>query len=301
MRAVRCFADLRIGTGWILKEMARHYYVQTRRECDHFRGCPPASAGRFMMFSIENKVAVITGGASGIGRAVAARFVQAGARVTVLDITESREATKKLGAEFIRSDVSNEIDLKAALEAVSERNGKIDVLINNAAIQPFGPTLEDERAADFKRTFEVNTYGVFYGLKYGPRLMPDGASIINTASISGFAPVSGTGKYGASKAAVVLLTKAAALELAGRRIRVNCVCPGITRTPVVTDDPEKKEERLAAILTPLGRAAEPEEIAGIYHFLAAPESAYITGQAYVVDGGMTDGWSAQLVDRLLAR
>ncbi|MCZ6721371.1 MAG: SDR family oxidoreductase [Alphaproteobacteria bacterium] len=252
------------------------------------------------MFSIEGMVAVVTGGASGIGRAVAERFARAGAKVAIIDIADGREPAERMGADFIRADVAEEDDVARALAEIAQKNAEINILVNNAAIQPFGPTMEEETAEDFKRTFEVNVNGVFYGLKHAPRHMPDGASIINTASISGFTPMPGIGKYGASKAAVIFLTQAAAIELAERRIRVNCVCPGITRTPVVTADPERKEERMAAILTPLGRAAEPDEIAGIYHFLAAPESGYVTGQTYLVDGGLTTGWSKQLVDTLLS-
>lgn len=251
-------------------------------------------------FSIEGKVAVVTGGASGIGRAVVERFVGAGAKVTILDITESRKLAESLGAAFVQADVANEAEIARALGEIAARHGPIDVLVNNAAIQPFGPSVEEEKVEDFKRTLEVNVLGVFHGLKHGPRHMPDGASIINTASIAGFTPAPGMGKYGASKAAVIHLTRTAAIELGPRRLRVNCVCPGITRTPVVADDPEHKEERQAAVLAPLERAAEPHEIAGIYHFLAAPESSYVTGQAFTIDGGLTSGWSRRLVE-LLAR
>lgn len=253
------------------------------------------------MFSIEGKVCVVTGGASGIGRAIVERFVHAGANVTIIDIADDgRAVAENVGAGFVRADVSKEEEVARALDEIAERSGRIDVLINNAAIQLFGPSVEDETAEDFTRTFEVNVCGVFYGLKHGPRHMPDGGSIVNTASIAGFTPAPGMGKYSASKAAVIHLTQTAAIELAHRKIRVNCVCPGITRTPVVADDPEQKEERQAAILAPLGRAAEPHEIAGIYHFLAAPESAYATGQAFTIDGGLTSGWSRRLVD-VLAR
>lgn len=253
------------------------------------------------MFSIEGKVAVVTGSARGLGQAIAERFSAAGATVTLVDWNDASGLTGRLGGDFVKADVSDESQIAAMLEGVASKHGQIDILVNNAAHQPLDKELTVDDAGEFNRTFQINVNGVFYGLKHGPGHMPDGASIINTASISALAAQPGYGRYGATKGAVIHLTQASAVELGPRGIRVNCVCPGVIRTPVVTEVPGEPETRMAELQAPLGRAAEPDEIAPVYHFLAAPDSVYVTGAAIVVDGGVMAGWPATMIERLISR
>ena len=253
------------------------------------------------LFSIEDKVAVVTGSARGLGQAIAERFAAAGAKVTLVDWNDASALAKKLGGDFVKVDVSDEAQVAAMLEGVAAKHGRIDILVNNAAHQPLDKDLIKDDAEEFNRTFQINVNGVFYGLKHGPGHMPDGASIINTASISALAAQPGYGRYGATKGAVIHLTQASATELGPRGIRVNCVCPGVIRTPVVTEVPGEPETRMTELQAPLGRAAEPEEIAPVYHFLASPDSSYVTGTAMVADGGVMAGWPKTMVETLTNR
>jgi NAD(P)-dependent dehydrogenase (short-subunit alcohol dehydrogenase family) len=253
------------------------------------------------MFSIEGKVAVVTGSARGLGQAIVERFAAAGAKVTLVDWNDAGELAAGLGGDFVKADVSDEAQIAAMLEGVAAKHGRIDILVNNAAHQPLDKYLTEDDAEEFTRTFQINVNGVFYGLKHAPGHMPEGASIINTASISALAAQPGYGRYGATKGAVIHLTQASAVELGPRGIRVNCVCPGVMRTPVVTDVPGEPETRMAELQAPLGYAAEPEDVAPVYHFLASSESAYVTGAAIVADGGVMAGWPKTMVERLINR
>jgi NAD(P)-dependent dehydrogenase (short-subunit alcohol dehydrogenase family) len=134
-------------------------------------------------------------------------------------------------------DVSDQSQVINLAETVAAKHGQIDILVNNAGIQPFGPMLDEERTEDFQHVLDVNVKGVFLSLKHAPEHMPDGASIINTASVSGYFAMPGVAKYSVSKGAILNLSQAGAVELAPRGIRVSSVCPGITLTPVVTEDP----------------------------------------------------------------
>lgn len=242
------------------------------------------------MFSLSGLNCLITGGTSGIGYAIALRFAQCGAHVAVLGRRASEPFAARAGLKLcIATDCSNEESLRSAFAQAREALGPLDVIVNNAGRLDGGQFLEAAETAQLRQVFELNAYGVFYGLKYGPALCRDGASIINTASVSGFIGVPGNGPYNASKAAVISLTQVAALELAPRNIRVNAVCPGTVITEMVPAD--SAEVPLISTLCPMGRPAQTEDIVGAYHFLAARESAYMTGQALVVDGGVTAGIS----------
>jgi NAD(P)-dependent dehydrogenase (short-subunit alcohol dehydrogenase family) len=243
------------------------------------------------MFSLKGKTAVITGGTSGIGEAVAARFVQAGARVVIIGRRDAADVARRVGAvAAVRADCSRESEVARALREARDALGEaFDVLINNAGIENTGPMIGDATGDELNRIFAINTFAVFHGLKYGQVLLQDGGSIINTASIAADMGIPGYSQYSASKAAVISLTRSAAIELAPRGIRVNAVCPGSVFTPMLPQD--HPEVPLTTRMCPLGRVGTTDDVVGVYHFLAAPESSYVSGQAIAVDGGLLAGVS----------
>lgn len=239
------------------------------------------------MFSLVNKVAVVTGGASGIGEAIVRRFLKAGATVYSIDLVGSAVE----GATALVGDVSRESDVVTLLEVAAVKTGRLDIVVNNAAIQPLGIAFADLTEQTLRRTFEVNVHGVAFGVKHAPRFMPKtGGRIINTTSFVGVIGIPLGSAYAVSKAAVTHLTKCAAIELSPRGITVNAIAPGTVLTPAVTDIPNNPEIPFVAQRTPLGRLAEPSEIASAFHFLASDEAAYITGVTLPVDGGIVAGW-----------
>lgn len=251
-----------------------------------------------MYFSLESQVVFITGGASGIGLSVAERFSKAGARLAIADLKDSTGVADRLEALFLSVDVSSADSLKSALQETHDRLGPITTLINNAGINGAdGVAFTECDDALTRKLFEVNTMGVYNGLKHGPAQMADGGSIINTASLAADYIFPGSGPYSASKAAVASMTAMAAAELANRRIRVNAVAPSFIRTPLAMDDIELFE-RIGQQLTHAGRIAEPEEVAAVFHFLASKDASYINGQVIRVDGGMACGMTTAAVEAL---
>jgi 3alpha(or 20beta)-hydroxysteroid dehydrogenase len=245
------------------------------------------------MFSLEGKVAVITGGAGGIGQATVRRFANAGAQVVIADVNDAQALADEVAGLFVQTDVSDEAQVEALMNAAASAHGRIDVVINNAGIPVGGAAIADVAADDVRRSFGTNALGAVYGIKHAVPHMQEGGAIINTASLAGLQGMYGSGPYVAAKFAVVGITKTAALELAGRGIRVNCVCPGNIDTPMGAS-PD-----FAAVtnaMTPLGRPGRPEEVAALFHFLASDDCPYITGQAISIDGGMTAGPSLRLGD-----
>ena len=243
-------------------------------------------------FRMDGRVAVITGGAAGIGRATGASLVAAGARVIIADLdgaaAEQAAAAIGDGASARRLDVAEEAEVESVLAEVAETFGRLDVLVNNAGIAIRQPAL-DHSLADWSKVVAVNMTGAFLCARAAARHMgPDGGSIVNTASIMG---LSGGGlypniSYQTTKGAVVNMTRALAVEWAGRRIRVNAVAPTYVRTGFIAAL-TARPDLVAAIerLTPLGRLAEPEEVATAILFLASPAASMITGQILAVDGG----------------
>lgn len=251
------------------------------------------------MGRLEGKVAVITGGGSGMGRATVLRFLDEGASVVFGDLNEETaqgtlDLASEVGAEkhvrFIRTDVAEETDVQAMIALAVSEFGRLDVVFNNAGVGGAFGAISDIEVEDWDYTFNVLARGPFLGIKHGARVMKEqgeGGSIVNTASVAGLSGGSGPQAYSAAKAAVVNLSMAAAVELGADRIRVNAICPGGIATPLISmgQDPAGLEERLSQ-LQPLPIAGQPEHIAAAALFLASDDAAFVTGHALVVDGGL---------------
>lgn len=250
------------------------------------------------MFDLTGKGAVVTGGASGIGEAIAKRLAAAGARVLVADVTDASEAVAAWGGHFIRADVSNPAEIEAMLDRAIALFGALDILVNNAGIAVSG-AIEDTGNDMTARLHGINTMGVLYGMREAAKRMQSGSVIINTASVAGVKGIPGLVEYSMGKAAIVQATKVAALDLGLRNIRVNAICPGIIVTPLLLGS-DAPLARVAGTVVPLARAGSPEDVAALAHFLASDDAAYITGQAICTDGGWTAGDTVQTMGAALA-
>ncbi len=253
------------------------------------------------MSSFHNQVAVITGAGSGIGRATALAFAQAGAKVVVSDINDAGgQATvdqiKQAGGEatYIRCDVGNPSDNQALVDQTIAVYGRLDIGINNAGIGGTFARLADQTEDDFNQMMAINVGGVFYGMQAQIRQMltqPEGGKIVNISSIAGIRGMPMGGPYSASKHAVIGLTKTAALEYVRQNIRINAVCPVYTHSAMVQgliDTAPGMEEKMRRII-PMGRFGQPEEIAQTILWLCSNENTFCTGQAIQLDGGLTAG------------
>jgi NAD(P)-dependent dehydrogenase (short-subunit alcohol dehydrogenase family) len=238
------------------------------------------------------KSALVTGGAQGIGRAVAAALAAEGAQVTVLDFdAEAAERTSaELGCVAVAGDVAQRDDVRRAVETCVERHGGLDVVSANAGVAVVEPFLETDDAT-WERILAVNLHGAFRTIQESARAMRDhGGAIVVTTSTNAFWPETGTTAYTASKHGLLGLVRNAAIDLGHHGIRVNAVAPGIVRTRLatfLTEDPVEGPKYLENV--PLGRLAEPEDIAKAIIFLASDDAAYITGEQLVVDGGVSVG------------
>jgi NAD(P)-dependent dehydrogenase (short-subunit alcohol dehydrogenase family) len=233
---------------------------------------------------LEGKVALVTGGGSGIGRAMAIQFAKEGANVLIAELDElsGRSVADEIGstAAFHRCDTSNEEDVQSALSATQERFGGVDTIVNNAGVSQ----------KDWDTTIAVNLSGVYYGCKYGAEKLAStgGGSIINLSSILGLVGIGAEDGYVAAKHGVYGLTKNFAIAFAQRGVRVNCINPGWIETPMTA--PIRDMEGIATQLVsqiPMARYGQPEEIAKAALFLASDDSSYMTGAALVIDGGWT--------------
>jgi 3alpha(or 20beta)-hydroxysteroid dehydrogenase len=248
------------------------------------------------MFDVSGKRILVTGGTSGIGLAAALRLTSAGARVIVCS-RRNPGASLPEPLAYLPVDVSDEISVRALFEAVAKRFGRLDVLILNAGVSASdSATLAGQDVETFRDVIAVNTIGVLLGLKHASPIMEEGGSIIVTSSIAADTPFPGYMLYSSTKAALAPIVRHAAMQLGERRIRINLVSPGTVLTPMqAPDDPEARVSHLA---TCLRRAAQPEDLAGVFHFLAAQESGYITASEIRVDGGWIGGMTPALLEGL---
>ena len=246
------------------------------------------------MARLTGKVAVVTGGNSGIGLATAKRFREEGAKVAISgrDQKTLDEAVRTIGGEVIavRADVAKLGDLDRLYKAVAEKFGKIDVLFANAGIAKFAP-VTDSTEALFDETFDINVKGVYFTIQKALPLLNEGASIIINSSVASESGLSGSSIYSATKAAVRSFARTLTAELVGRGIRVNVVSPGPVQTPILGRNGLSQEAiddvaRYLVSKVPMNRFGKPEEVADTVLFLASPESSYVTGVDINVDGGM---------------
>jgi len=247
---------------------------------------------------LEGKVAVVTGAARGIGRASAVLFAKEGAKVTVADIrAELGQETVRLiqsaagESHFVPTDVASEDQVKRMVEQTISRWGRIDILFNNAGIT-LVKFLEETSESEWDHLMSVNLKSIFFGVKYSAEYMRQqgGGVILNTGSVSSFVGQLRTPAYVASKGAVMLLTKSLAVDYGADNIRVNCICPGITDTPMLREHIESAGDPAAVIRertsrVPVGRFLTPEDIARAALYLVSDDSEGVTGIAHVVDGG----------------
>jgi NAD(P)-dependent dehydrogenase (short-subunit alcohol dehydrogenase family) len=253
------------------------------------------------MGKLNGKVAVITGAASGMGRATALLFAKEGAAVVLTDLnsqggeTAVAECAAAGGrAVFQRTDVTSEADIKAAVDRAVREYGRLDIMYNNAGVAGAVGPIDKVAAEDFDKTIAILLRAAFLGMKYSiPAIRKSGGgSIISTASVAGLRGVGFLAPYSAAKAAVVNLTEAVAIEVGHDKIRVNCICPGGVNTPLIhrgKPGAEEAAEKNMARMQPIPRAGRPEDIAKMALFLASDDSEWITGTAMVVDGGVNTG------------
>jgi 3alpha(or 20beta)-hydroxysteroid dehydrogenase len=281
-------AQASAAAGW-----ARSEPIGKDRATRHDRPTQPVPRGEENgMGRLDGKVAIITGAARGQGAAEAALFAAEGATVVSTDVLveEGERAAGEVGVEFLTHDISSEEGWESVIGYVVARYGRLDILVNNAAILQWG-RIVNTSLEDYERIVTVNQTGTFLGLKYGGQAMIDagnGGSIVNLSSIAGLEGQFGTVGYTASKWAVRGMTKVAAKEFGKSGIRVNSVHPGFIETPMVESStiltrPETRARAERRI--PLGRLGQPEDIAKLVLFLASDDSAYCSGQEFICDGG----------------
>lgn len=242
---------------------------------------------------LKNKRMIITGGDSGIGRAVAIGFAKEGADVAIIYLEEDQDANitrEHIEAEgrkaiLIKGDIGNEAFCKKAIEEAAKKLGGIDVLINNAGEQHVQENIEDITAKQLERTFKTNIFSIFYLIKAALPYLKKDSSIINTASVTAYKGKAQLMDYSATKGAIVSLTRSLSQSLAKKGIRVNGVAPGPIWTPLIPASFDAKEVAKFGTNTPLGRPGQPDEVAPCYIFLASEDASYITGQVLHPNGG----------------
>jgi NAD(P)-dependent dehydrogenase (short-subunit alcohol dehydrogenase family) len=238
----------------------------------------------------RDKVCIVTGGGSGIGKAACEQFAREGGKVVVADLNEphGQQTVREIGKAkgegvFVRCDVGNPADVRAAIRTAVDRWGKIDVVVNDAAMMTFLPIVDlpDE---DFDKVLAVNLRSVFLFCKYSVPHMPPGSAIVNISSVHAHETTKNVVPYASSKGGIEAFTRGFAEELAEKKIRINCVAPGAVDTPMLWNNPNVK----SGVEKVDGAVGKPEDIAAAICFLAAPEARFITGTTLVVDGGRLD-------------
>lgn len=242
---------------------------------------------------LAGKTAIVTGGGSGFGAAIAATFAREGAKIVVADIdggAAERIAAGIEGAVAVQADVTRDADTGRMVATATERFGRLDVLVNNAGVSHWNQKLTEVSEADFDRVYAVNVKSLYWAARHAVPVMAaeGGGVIINTASTAGLRPRPGLCWYNGSKGACILITKSMAVELAPQKIRVNALCPVAGETPLLAhfiggDTPENRARFVGTV--PLGRLSTPEDVADAALWLASDEARFITGVALEVDGG----------------
>ena len=267
------------------------------------------------MGKLEGRVAVITGGASGIGKSIVQHFIQEGARVVIADFADKKgeSLARDLGesAIFFHTDVRIESDVKAALSSAVETFGRLDCLCNNAGLAYPSRPVEDMLLEGFDYMMDVTVRGTFLGMKYAAPIMKqqESGTILTIASIAGFFTGYGSHLYNTAKAAVIQLTRSVAMELGESGIRVNCICPTAIATPIwgkvcgltreVAEAKVEAIESYLADISPLPRACYPKDVAQAAVWLASEAAGFVNGHILVIDGGLTGGrtWSGEIASR----
>jgi 2-keto-3-deoxy-L-fuconate dehydrogenase len=253
------------------------------------------------VFNLTGKVAVVTGGGSGIGRAIASTFARQGARLVVIDLDEAAASQAVAAitagggvARALACDVADGARVTAIFDQIVGQDGRIDILVNNAGVAHVG-TIEQTEETDFDRLYRVNVKGVYLCSRAAVPVMvrQGGGVILNMASIVSLIGVAERFAYSMSKGAVLTMTKSVAVDYVGQKVRCNCICPARIRTPFVDNYvsknyPGREEEVLRQLseYQPVGRMGTPEEVAYLALYLCSDEAAFVTGQAYPLDGGV---------------
>ena len=241
---------------------------------------------------LKNKIAIVTGGGSGFGAGIVKKFIQEGAKVVVADINfeNAKKVAMDTGGFAVEVDVSNSLSFKNMVDKTLEKFGKIEIMVNNAGITHLPNSMENISEAEFDKIFAVNSKSVFFSAKYlVPKMTPiGGGNILNVASTAGISPRPNLSWYNATKGWMISATKAMAIELASKKIRVNALAPVAGETPLLKsfmggDTPEKREKFLSTI--PIGRFSTPDDMGNAACFLCSEEASMITGVVLQVDGG----------------
>jgi len=236
---------------------------------------------------LKGKVALITGAASGIGRATAARFLAEGAVAVQADLPGALGAPAGEGGLTLDCDVTDPAQVEAAIAEIARRYGRLDVIVNNAGITGAVGRIHEYDLAEWQRVLATNVTGAFLTMRYGIPLMLEsgGGSIVNVASVGSFVFAGGSAAYTPSKGALLMLTRQGAIEYVKDGIRVNAVCPGLIDTPILDGAPITRDELGAFV--PAGRVGSVDEITPLIAYLASDEASYTTGASFLIDGGLT--------------
>ena len=252
------------------------------------------------MNSFKDKLVFITGGASGIGKALAESFAADGARVCIGDIADGTDLAGEIGGSYYRLDVTDEKNTRDVYQSIDDQFGKLDVICLVAGVALEDTILEELEIGKARKMIDINLLGVLLGLKYGTQYMKDGGAIVTVGSAAGGGmTVAMQGVYSATKAGVHYLTRTVAIEQGGRGIRANTLCPAsIAGTGMMVDEDGSAEAKFFGGITALGRMGRPSDVVNMAKFLASDEAGFITGGKFAVDGGLTAGLSNSLVGAL---